>query len=311
MEESRYKVDNKILGRGAFGVVKKAYDTQRKQMVALKYFDAASRSATESFYRERTLLHKLRNVPHVVNLYDAFKTDDKKYNVLVIQYVPNGLSLENKKFESAHVHQIAVESLKGLKAIHALGIIHGDVKAENILYSPHSGSVIIDFGLSCFTIDTQKSRSRSSTEVPYACEQSGVYEGTPVNFSLDRLRVINDENAVSLETYFKIMRKDDLFAFGIVLYELYMQKRYEPNYKLHTLRTEDILALLKNDNSMVPVDLFNERRSGRPSKVRLLTESLLVAAYYKRPTATEALSFLLQRSPSASSASLSSGSISL
>lgn len=300
---ARY-VRRKRLGAGAFGVVMRAFDVKRKMDVALKFFDARGKgpqsSIVQSFYREVELLQRLKNVPHIVDLYDTFNIGGML--IMSIQLV-EGADLRKQELSAAHLRQIAHQGLAGLREIHRRGVVHGDIKAENILFSKKTGALIIDFGVSCFThIDVKASRAKQ--EVQYMCSEEGADQGTPLFFSLDRFRVADGEK-VSLETFFNIMRKDDLFAFGIVLYERLVDHQYEPNFTIGQLLNLDrVNELLRRPESMIPPDFWQLPNS----PFRALVGRLLVSSHAQRPTANEALRILEGSDPAVTSSETTSRS---
>jgi len=290
--DGRYTRIGNSIGQGAFGKVYKAYDRVRKVTVALKYFSFKDR---ESFAREVVLLSRLKNVPHTVKFYDAWQVG--LVYVLSIEYFA-GKELRDLKFTrggNRHIDQIARQGLLALQGIHKHGIVHGDIKAENILYEEKTGALIIDFGVSCLAIDVKEARKDTSgLDLLVRCKKKYVDRGTLNFFSLDRLRVGDawntpEESKIKLETYFKIMRKDDMFAFGVVLYELIMGKTYRPPHSTGVLlKLEVVDELLKVPDSMIPSD-FKKKRNHR---LYPLAVNLMTASYAKRLTATAALELL-------------------
>jgi len=307
----RFKRGQKV-GSGGFATVYKAIDTRdNNRVVALKIFNHKRR---ESFFNEKVLLDRLKNVPHVIQLYSAWainsSSDSNAQYVIVMQLFEGEAAnrLKLASYERHHILRIAEQGAQALKLIHQRGIIHGDVKLDNILYSKKTGAVIIDFGVSCLGLDVGESRKVGAVRA--RCEESGAVLGTHFYFSLDRWRVILairnklKDKAVSLETYFKIMRKDDMFAFGIALYELTMGRRYRaPAFVSVPKYYAQVMELLKIPESMTP----NGWMGMQTNLLFKVVLELLTASYTQRPTATETLRMIkvVLRSGGTSSASSS------
>lgn len=151
-QRGRYRIEQ-TLGAGGMGIVHLAEDTHLHRRVAIKKLrpDTAGSSAQRRIQREARLLAQL-NHPNIVRLYDVLEEEDGGV-ALVMEYVEgttlrewmrgHGISLENKL-------GILVQICKGLEQAHQLGIIHRDLKADNILISHDSAAVtakITDFGI--------------------------------------------------------------------------------------------------------------------------------------------------------------------
>lgn len=310
------------IGQGGFAVVYKAYDNVEKRHVALKVFPP---SKAASFFTEQALLKRLKNVPHIVNMYSSwailpvkeakrkekrtYKNSDGRFKVFPDEYVIvmellRGKRLSDKQTldlisrDHKHLRTVAREGLTALNEIHKRGVVHGDVKLDNITYEAETGIIMIDFGVSCVTLDVEESRRLGLLKVQ--CRPSTAWIGTYTSFSPDRWLVILMEHDfkrrgkrfekmewLNLEKYFKMMRKDDIFAFGTVLYELMTRQRFPgikpvPNPGL-------IQSTLKTPGIMVPSKFTNNYGK---EKLYPLISALLTSSYKNRPTASAALELL-------------------
>ena len=155
----RYKIERK-LGQGAMGVVYLAGDKLTGRQVALKLIHPTlinRASARERFLREGLIARDIRH-KHVVAVYDVNETEDQYY--LVMEYLSGETlrhylhsSMQSGKdvpYETAE--KIIRNILEGLDAAHTAGVIHRDVKPENIMLtgSPEAGDYslkILDFGI--------------------------------------------------------------------------------------------------------------------------------------------------------------------
>ncbi len=152
--QGRYRIVME-LGRGGMGAVYKAEDTRLNIFVALKEFTAQNDLDTtklqdlrEQFKQEATILARLSH-PHLVSVTDFFQEGRNVY--LVMQFV-DGLSLSDiiKRDGALREDQVLIWTTQLLDAVaycHSNGIIHRDIKPQNIIIKPDGQAVLVDFGL--------------------------------------------------------------------------------------------------------------------------------------------------------------------
>jgi formylglycine-generating enzyme required for sulfatase activity len=186
-----------VLGRGAFGVVFRAFDEKLHRMVALKVLNAEladNATARKRFLREARAAAAICH-EHVVNV---FAVDEQPVPHLAMEYVC-GQTLQEKldrngPVELKQVLRIGQQIADGLGAAHAMGLIHRDIKPANILLENGVERVkISDFGLARAADDG-------------TLTQSGVISGTPMYMAPEQAQ---DE---------AIDHRADLFSLGSVLY---------------------------------------------------------------------------------------------
>ncbi len=145
------KISAKI-GAGGMGAIYLAYHEALRKDVVVKILppeSAANPRTVERFFREARAAAKLEH-PNVVSVQDV-GTTDKGLNYIIMQYV-DGQNLEEKiQSEGRHTPndaaKIVLQVASGLKAAHATGVIHRDIKAENILITTGGIVKVTDFGL--------------------------------------------------------------------------------------------------------------------------------------------------------------------
>jgi serine/threonine protein kinase len=139
-------------GEGGMGCVFHAIDIRTEQTVALKILHpkiAQDETATKRFLRELKALQLIKS-PHVVAVRDVGEINGLPY--LVMEFL-RGLNLQEYRlqFKSLAFHEvlrIAIETVDGLWAVHRAGLIHRDLKPDNIwIESPSLNVKLIDFGL--------------------------------------------------------------------------------------------------------------------------------------------------------------------
>ena len=179
------------LARAAWEVYK-ARDTRLDRVVALKVSKA---QFSERFEREARAIAKL-NHPHICQIYDVGP------NYLVFEYI-DGTPLKGP-MPAGEAVRIAVQIVEALEEAHTHGIIHRDLKPANILLTAH-GVKILDFGLAKQSREGEGADNETQT---MDLTRPGVVMGTPAYMAPEQI----------LEQ--EIDQRSDLFAFGIILYEM-------------------------------------------------------------------------------------------
>ncbi|XP_076900749.1 uncharacterized protein LOC143554992 [Bidens hawaiensis] len=198
--------DELVIGQGGFGKVYKGKLSSEEGglVVAIKRLDSMSKQGELEFKAEIETLSKLRHC-HLVSLIGY--CDDNKEMILVYEYMPNGTLYHHLHETETPLNwvqrlRIAIGAGHGLDYLHTgagtrEGIIHRDVKSSNILLDEKWEALISDFGLSKIGPTNQ-----SSSYVDASVKGTFGYLD-PEYFYTRRLT-----------------RKTDVFAFGVVLFEL-------------------------------------------------------------------------------------------
>lgn len=146
----RYQLEE-FLGSGSYAVVYRARDTLLQRVVALKVLKplwARDREVSERFLREAQAAANLIH-PHIAWVYDIGEDNERKY--IAARFIA-GIPLDSVlNDQGAMPFELAMQVLhdigSGLDYAHSQGIIHRDVKPQNILLSEQEGAVLTDFGL--------------------------------------------------------------------------------------------------------------------------------------------------------------------
>ncbi len=157
LEVGKYRLEN-LVGRGGFGEVWKAYDPTLKRYVAVKLprRDKSFLShELSSFQREAEKLAMLGRVPGIVSVFEC--GEHKGFPYIVSDFI-EGESLQHRletgttsHRESAH---LVAEVAEALSRAHLQGLVHRDIKPQNILLSRDGTPFIADFGM-CVTEEEQ------------------------------------------------------------------------------------------------------------------------------------------------------------
>ena len=146
----RYVIEARI-GEGAHAITYRAHDTRLKRTVALKVLRSHLSSDAElvsRFIREAELAASI-NHPNVVDVYDVGTDGNVSY--IVMRLVP-GKDLrhviqDDGRLPVSRASPLVQQILRGFGAIHAAGIVHRDVKPQNILITPDGTAQVTDFGV--------------------------------------------------------------------------------------------------------------------------------------------------------------------
>jgi predicted Ser/Thr protein kinase len=194
------------LGRGAMGVVFKARDPLIGRLVALKTITAGvaeNPDLKERFYREAQAAGNMQH-PNVVTIYDLGEADGTPY--IAMEYL-EGESLEqliSRRCPLLLVQKLGfvVQACRALHYAHGRGIVHRDIKPGNIMVTVEGIVKVVDFGIARL-IDTSKT-------------QTGTLLGTLAYMSPQQIRGKHADE------------RSDIWAMGVVMYELLSQQRPFP-----------------------------------------------------------------------------------
>jgi serine/threonine protein kinase/tetratricopeptide (TPR) repeat protein len=203
-------VISKLLGAGGMGQVYKAEDTKLKRVVAIKRMAPRLQQNEQDrrrFLREAQQASAL-NHPNIASIYDVIEEQGEVF--LIMEYVegiPLRLELHGgKKFSDEKFFKVAAQGLEGLNAAHEKGILHGDIKPENLMLTPEGRVKVLDFGVARrFSLgDSSNSNSNDATMATLSLSMSG----TPAYMAPEVLMQKSYDG------------RADLFSMGLVCYEM-------------------------------------------------------------------------------------------
>jgi len=145
--KDRYRLE-RLLGRGGMASVWRAHDERLDRDVAIKALAdtiASDAEFLERFRREARIAASLSH-PNLIGVYDYSEGEERPY--LVMEYVA-GPNLAERLRQGARIDcgRLARELLNALAHVHAAGILHRDVKPQNVLLGADGGAKLIDFGI--------------------------------------------------------------------------------------------------------------------------------------------------------------------
>jgi eukaryotic-like serine/threonine-protein kinase len=196
------------LGAGGMGEVYLAEDTRLARRVALKFLPARLTGSPEHlrrFEQEARAVAALSH-PNVCTIHEVLETDDGRY-CLVMEHV-EGETLRQRllagSLEVEAVLDVAIQIATALAAAHAAGLVHRDVKPENVMLRRDGYVKVLDFGLAKLS---ERHRSGPAAEARLDTAP-GVVMGTASYMSPEQARGL------------PVDARTDLWSLGVVLYEM-------------------------------------------------------------------------------------------
>lgn len=244
------------LGAGGMGEVHLAYDERLDRLVAIKRMrpDAlGDPSRRERLRREARAAARLSH-PNVVQVYDL-EEDEEGGDAIVLEYVQGRTIAELLREGPLPVEQaveLAAQVAEGLAAAHAAGLVHRDLKAENVVVTEEACAKILDFGL---VKPLDPGADSTLTE-------HGAVLGT--------YRAMAPEQAEGVE----VDARADLFSLGVLLYEMLAGRS--------PFQGATPVATLRNLTGAAPRPL-TEVRPDLPGELTGLVHALLEKEPERRP----------------------------
>ena len=207
---SHYRIIKK-LGAGGMGEVYLAEDTRLDRKVAIKFLSSESSNDVNA---NRRLLREAKSAatldhPNICAIHEV--NEEAGRNFIVMQYV-EGETLDSKikakpPIDLAEALAIAVQIADAIAEAHSWGIIHRDIKPQNIMITARGQAKVMDFGLAKEVCET--GRVETEAETVGLLTAPGVILGTVPYMSPEQVR---GEGADA---------RSDIFSFGTLLYEMF------------------------------------------------------------------------------------------
>lgn len=194
----RYQIIEE-LGKGGMGKVYKVWDTEVEEKVALKLLNPRTATDDTTIERFRNELKLARQISHrnICRMYDLGKEGETYY--ITMEYVP-GEDLKSSirrmgPLSAGKAVSIAKQVCRGLTEAHMLGVVHRDLKPQNIMVDREGNVRIMDFGIA------RSLKTEGITE-------TGVIIGTPEYMSVEQVEGK------------QVDQRSDIYSLGVILYEM-------------------------------------------------------------------------------------------
>jgi len=262
----RFRIEER-LGKGGMGEVYRAEDTKLKRTVALKRLAPSLRA--DSLYRHRFLEEAERasrfGDANVAAVYDVLEEHGEIF--LILEYV-EGQNLRQRLRQPLPLDEfftIAMQCAEALVSAHGHGIVHCDIKPENIMLTSAGKVKILDFGVA-----KHLPRSDQSSTV----DRAGTFAGTPAYMSPEvLLERVPDGRA-------------DIFSLGVVFYEILTGQ--------HPFLAGSFVATTDRIRTETPASIRIFNRSVSPELEALVNKAMAKDAGQRYASAQELLEALRQ-----------------
>ena len=245
----RYEIIQ-LLGEGGMGAVYKARDRELDRPVALKLIrpELASSSSMLARFKQELLLSRQVTHKNVIRIYDLGDADGVKF--ITMEFVEGrdlrSLIQEKKKFSPEEAVVVMQQVCQALEAAHGVGVIHRDLKPQNIMRENTGRILVMDFGL-------------ARTMEGDGMTQVGALVGT--------MEYMSPEQALAKE----LDQRSDLYTAGLILYELLTGKMpFKAESALASLikRTQERAVPISDHDGTIPAalnDIVNKCLERDPS----------------------------------------------
>ncbi|MGP0064915.1 MAG: protein kinase domain-containing protein [Isosphaeraceae bacterium] len=215
---SHYLIEDEV-GSGTFAVVYRARDLQLDRPVALKVFKPDCPVTPSAALAEARAAAAL-NHPNLCTIYAV--DDTAGVPIITMEYIsgrPIGHLVRGERLPIDSLLSIALQIAAGMAAAHAAGIVHGDLKPENVMVTDEGRVKVLDFGLARRLRQNPPPVSDDTAELGIAEQGDGLF-GTPRFLAPEQARGEPASQA------------SDVFSLGIILYELATGKLAFPGANL-------------------------------------------------------------------------------
>jgi serine/threonine-protein kinase len=207
----RFRIES-CLGKGRFASVYSARDDVRSTRVALKVVPLASESSARRAMREIRLNCEVSEYRHVIRIHDMHPTMHKGVALLLIsmEHAAGGslrdwlmLNREDVQKRQSDGIGLFLQACSGVKVLHDAGIVHGDLKPENLLLT-RSALKVSDLGLSRNLYDLNTTALCQEQHLPDFC-------GTPIYMSGEQFMAAHPDD---------VDFRSDMYSLGVILFEI-------------------------------------------------------------------------------------------
>lgn len=210
--DNQYQIE-KLLGQGGMGDVYKAYHLKLGDVVAIKIMPPHISSNPENqrrFFREGKAVRSFKH-PNAITLYDLRETSDGTL-YMVLEYIEGNTlrSVINNKgrFSPEEALEIIEPIASALYEAHKIGVIHRDVKPENIMVSYNNEGFIVKL------LDLGIAKIAGATSLTV----EGQVLGTPYYMSPEQWGIYSEQEII--EKTLEIDGRADIYSLGVILYEM-------------------------------------------------------------------------------------------
>lgn len=271
-EVSHYKILSEI-GKGGMGTVYLAHDTKLERKVAIKFLSkewSDDKDKLKRFQQEAKAASAL-NHPNILTIYEIDQVDGVPY--ISAEFI-NGTDVSSyvseEKISLIRVLDITMQIATALSTAHEAGIVHRDIKPDNVMIRDDGIVKILDFGLAKLTekAQTANEKLRGQESETLITGSAGSPKTLP-GIVMGTANYMSPEQARGKD----VDQRSDIFSFGALLYEMLTRKR-----PFDGETTSDVIAAVLTKNPP-PVRKLNK---GIPKALSKIVERSLQKDRKKR-----------------------------
>ncbi len=206
----RYEILSPI-GSGGMGEVYLAEDVKLGRRVALKFLppDLTDNEDRRRRFEQEARAASALNHPNILTIYEIGEAEGRQF--IATEFV-DGASLRQQMkagpLKIAEAIEISIQAASALSAAHDAGIVHRDVKPENIMVRRDHFAKVLDFGLAKLTEQMKEASGAEAPTLALVNTEPGVVMGTAAYMSPEQARGL------------QVDARTDVFSLGVVLYEM-------------------------------------------------------------------------------------------
>jgi serine/threonine protein kinase len=258
-----YRIDGEI-GKGGMGAVYRATDTRLDREVAIKVLPAEVTADVErrQRFRQEALLAAAFNHPNIATVHDVGEHEGVTFIVMELVRGESLRSLVREEpLDIGRAIDLGIGIAAGLAKAHHEGVLHRDLKPDNVVLTDDGVPKILDFGLSKLIGAVDQPDGGPLTEAPTATVQTSPYL-TRAGQVIGTLAYMSPEQVHGRP----VDARSDVFSFGVLLYEVLSGRRpFSGSSRLDTAT-----AILRDD----PAPLDELRRDIPPGLQAILSRCL-------------------------------------
>ena len=228
-----YSLKNRI-GLGGMGEVYLALDQRLRRNVALKLLPTSFNDHPDWVCRFQNEARAASSIahPNIAHVYEVGESDGQHY--IAMEYI-EGVTLREyhrrARLNPLEAIDITIQIARALSAAHAAGVLHRDIKPDNVMIHRDGYVKVLDFGLAKSTAGLKSKNDCQGIVISSVETGAGIIVGSPAYMSPEQARGL------------EVDHRSDLWSLGVVLYELLAQK----SPFLSDTPSDTIAAILKTD----------------------------------------------------------------
>jgi|JFJP01.1.fsa_nt_gi serine/threonine protein kinase len=278
-EQGRYRIEQE-LGEGGFAKVFAVSSDDSKELKALKVINLYEQMKEEREFFKKSATHEYK-AGSMVNSENVVRSLDKGEILanpfIVMEYCANGTLedwiMKKKPLNMSRITAIARDVLKGMEALHQNGIIHRDIKAENILFDAQDRAKVADFGIAAL-VNFRKTERNWRGHVKDPLFLTTLY--------------CAPEQMDTGKTFGLTRPTMDIFAFGVMMYFVISGGKFPYGSEYDN----EAYTLNKSKGSIVNGGLRQFRGETSDELLRLVENCLQVKPEKRIQSTQEALGYL-------------------